>query len=116
MFYPNANKEARKHVVKEVADNPMIYPPADVAKTLFVIKPQPLPAQRLQTRMWADLKSGRSPPCWIINPLHHPGRARPMQSLASKQYSRFSAQWWLYIPSLCRCGDTRYSLCSSLRV
>ncbi|HEY9573269.1 MAG TPA: polyamine ABC transporter substrate-binding protein [Pusillimonas sp.] len=59
MFYPNANKEARKHVVKEVADNPMIYPPADVAKTLFVIKPQPLPAQRLQTRMWAELKSGR---------------------------------------------------------
>ena len=59
MFYPNANKTAREHVVKEVADNPMIYPPADVAKTLFVIKPQPLPLQRLQTRLWAELKSGR---------------------------------------------------------
>ncbi len=59
MFYPNANQEARKHVVKAVADNPMIYPPADVAETLFVIKPQPLPIQRLQTRMWAELKSGR---------------------------------------------------------
>ncbi|MGP1615696.1 MAG: hypothetical protein ACTS5Y_11665, partial [Pollutimonas bauzanensis] len=33
--------------------------PADVAKTLYVIKPQPLPIQRLQTRMWAELKSGR---------------------------------------------------------
>jgi putrescine transport system substrate-binding protein len=59
MFYPNANKEARKHVIKDVADNPMIYPPPEVAKTLFVIKPQPLPVQRLQTRMWAELKSGR---------------------------------------------------------
>jgi len=59
MFYPNANKEARKYVRKEVAENPMIYPPAEVARTLFVIKPQPLPIQRLQTRMWAELKSGR---------------------------------------------------------
>ncbi|NYT81965.1 polyamine ABC transporter substrate-binding protein [Alcaligenaceae bacterium] len=59
MFYPNANKEARKHVVKDVADNPMIYPPAEVSKSLYVIKPQPLPVQRLQTRMWAELKSGR---------------------------------------------------------
>ncbi|MGE4368252.1 MAG: polyamine ABC transporter substrate-binding protein [Burkholderiaceae bacterium] len=59
MFYPNANKEARKYVVKEVADNPMIYPPPEVSKTLYVIKPLPLPLQRLQTRLWAELKSGR---------------------------------------------------------
>jgi putrescine transport system substrate-binding protein len=59
MFYPNANKEARKYVVKDVADNPMIYPPADVAKTLYVIKSQPVNILRLQTRMWAELKSGR---------------------------------------------------------
>src|SRR5690606_30997884 len=36
MYYPNANQEARKHVIKEVAENPMIYPPAEVAQTLFV--------------------------------------------------------------------------------
>lgn len=59
MFYPNANKEARQYVVPEVANDPMIYPPSDVAATLFVIKPQPLPVLRLQTRMWAELKSGR---------------------------------------------------------
>jgi putrescine transport system substrate-binding protein len=59
MFYPNANKEARKYVTKDVADNPEIYPPPDVAKTLYVIKPQPPAIQRLQTRMWAELKSGR---------------------------------------------------------
>src|SRR5690606_34073038 len=59
MFYPNANKEARNYVVKEVADNPMIYPPAEVSETLFVIQPQPMPILRLQTSMWAELKSGR---------------------------------------------------------
>ncbi|MBP6020245.1 MAG: polyamine ABC transporter substrate-binding protein [Burkholderiaceae bacterium] len=59
MFYPNANQEARKHVIKEVAENPMIYPGPEVSKTLYVLKAQPLPIQRLQTRMWAELKSGR---------------------------------------------------------
>jgi len=59
MFYPNANREARKSVSPEVANNPMIYPPPEVAKTLYVIKAQPLNIQRLQTRMWAELKSGR---------------------------------------------------------
>lgn len=59
MFYPNANKAARPLVIAEVANNPAIYPPADVAKNLFVIKAQPLKIQRLQTRLWAELKSGR---------------------------------------------------------
>jgi len=59
MFYPNANKEARKYVDKDVAENPMIYPPPEVARTLYVIKPQPLAVQRLQTRLWAELKAGR---------------------------------------------------------
>jgi putrescine transport system substrate-binding protein len=59
MFYPNANAEARKYVVREVAENPMIYPPPDVSKTLYVIKPLPLPILRLQTRLWEELKSGR---------------------------------------------------------
>lgn len=59
MFFPNANKTARDHVNPEVANNPMIYPSAEVSKSLFVIKPQPLAIQRLQTRMWSELKSGR---------------------------------------------------------
>ncbi|VFR40057.1 Putrescine ABC transporter putrescine-binding protein PotF (TC 3.A.1.11.2) [plant metagenome] len=59
MFYPNANKSAREFVNKDVAGNVNIYPPAEVSKTLYVIKPQPLAVQRLQTRLWAELKSGR---------------------------------------------------------
>jgi putrescine transport system substrate-binding protein len=59
MFYPNANMAARALVVAEVANNPSIYPPPEVSKTLFVIQAQPLDVQRLQTRLWAELKSGR---------------------------------------------------------
>lgn len=59
MFYPNANKEARKYVVKEVAENPMIYPNEEVTRTLFVIKPQSLKLQRELSRMWNELKTGR---------------------------------------------------------
>jgi len=59
MFYPNANKTAREHVVQDVANNEMIYPSAEVSRTLFVIQPQSLEIQRLQNRLWAELKSGR---------------------------------------------------------
>lgn len=59
LFYPNANKEARKLLSPEVANNPMIYPPPDISKTLFVIRAQPLNIQRLQAQLWSDLKSGR---------------------------------------------------------
>lgn len=59
MFYPNANKAAREFVVPSVANNPAVYPPPEVAKNLFVIQAQPLNIQRLQTRLWSELKSGR---------------------------------------------------------
>lgn len=59
MFYPNANKAAREFIKPEIANNKMLYPDDDVAKTLFVIKPQSLKISRLQTRLWAELKSGK---------------------------------------------------------
>jgi len=59
MFYPNANQAARALVKPSVANNEAIYPPPEVAQNLFVIEAQPLDIQRLQTRLWAELKSGR---------------------------------------------------------
>jgi len=59
MFYPNANAAARELVKPSVANNEAIYPPPEVAKNLFVIEAQPLDIQRLQTRLWSELKSGR---------------------------------------------------------
>lgn len=59
VFYSNANREARKYVKPELANHPVIYPTTDITKMLYVIKVQPLNIQRLQTRLWATLKSGR---------------------------------------------------------
>ncbi|WP_313625516.1 polyamine ABC transporter substrate-binding protein [Achromobacter sp.] len=59
MFYPNANKEARQFVNKDVAENPMIYPSAEVSKTLYVIKALPLNISRLQNKLWSELKLGK---------------------------------------------------------
>jgi len=59
MFYPNANQAARALVKPSVANNEAIYPPPEVAKNLFVIEAQPLDIQRLQTRLWSELKTGR---------------------------------------------------------
>jgi putrescine transport system substrate-binding protein len=59
MFFTNANKTAREHVLPEIAANEELYPGAEKAKTLFVIKPQPMKILRLQTRLWAELKAGR---------------------------------------------------------
>ncbi|MDR3426496.1 MULTISPECIES: polyamine ABC transporter substrate-binding protein [Silvimonas] len=59
VFYPNANAEARKFVKPEVANDPVVYPPPEVAKTLFLLKPLPSEILRLENRLWAQYKSGR---------------------------------------------------------
>ncbi|MGF7190379.1 putrescine transport system substrate-binding protein [Robbsia andropogonis] len=58
VYYPSANMEARKYVSKAVAEDPAIYPPPDVVKTLFLMKPLPPAILRLQTRLWTELKTG----------------------------------------------------------
>jgi len=45
-------------VDKSVANDPAVYPPADVVKTLFLLKPLPLAILRLQTRLWTQFKTG----------------------------------------------------------
>jgi putrescine transport system substrate-binding protein len=59
VFYPSANAEARKYVAKDVADDPGVYPPDDVVKTLFLLKPLPADINRLETRLWTEFKTGR---------------------------------------------------------
>lgn len=59
VFYPSANTEARKYVKPEVANDPAVYPPPEVMKTLFLLKPLSPEIQRLQTRLWTEFKSGR---------------------------------------------------------
>lgn len=59
VFFPNANKSAKAFVDPWVANHPMIYPSPEVSRTLFMIQPQSPAIQRLQSRLWAELKSGR---------------------------------------------------------
>lgn len=58
VFYPSANAEARKYVSPAVAKDPAVYPPPDVVKTLFLLKPLPPDIQRLMTRLWTEFKTG----------------------------------------------------------
>ncbi|WP_338620669.1 polyamine ABC transporter substrate-binding protein [Paludibacterium sp. THUN1379] len=58
VFYPTANKEARKYVNPAIANDPTIYPSAAVIKTLFLLKPVPPEVLRLQNRLWTQLKTG----------------------------------------------------------
>ncbi len=59
MFYPTANLAARRYVRPELANDPTIYPPEAVMKTLFARKPLPPEIQRLVHRMWTAFKLGR---------------------------------------------------------
>lgn len=59
VFYPTVNAAARKYVKPEIANDPTVYPPESVIKTLFLLKPLPMDIIRLQNRLWTQLKSGR---------------------------------------------------------
>ncbi|MEG7484750.1 spermidine/putrescine ABC transporter substrate-binding protein PotF [Citrobacter freundii] len=59
VFYANANKEATALVSPEVRDNPGIYPPADVRAKLFTLKVQDPKIDRVRTRAWTKVKSGK---------------------------------------------------------
>ena len=59
VFYANANKEATSLVSAEVRDNPGIYPPADVRAKLFTLKVQDPKIDRVRTRAWTKVKSGK---------------------------------------------------------
>jgi len=59
VFYPSANRAARKYVRPEVAKDPSVYPPEPVMRSLFMLKPLPLAITRLQTRLWTTFKASR---------------------------------------------------------
>jgi putrescine transport system substrate-binding protein len=57
--YANANKASTALVDKEVLENPGVYPPADVMKKLFTFAVLPPDTDRLYTRIWTKLKTGK---------------------------------------------------------
>jgi putrescine transport system substrate-binding protein len=59
VFYPNANVGSLKYTKAEIAKDPAIYPSEAVLKTLFLEKALPAEIQRLESRLWTQLKTGR---------------------------------------------------------
>ncbi len=57
--YPNANEEAFALVDEDLRNNPGIYPTPELKKVLFPIKGLPQKFNRIQTRVWTDVKAGR---------------------------------------------------------
>jgi putrescine transport system substrate-binding protein len=59
VFYANGNKESKPLISAEVRDNPAIYPPADVFAKLYTLKVQDPKIDRVRTRAWTKVKSGK---------------------------------------------------------
>ncbi|CAM3268207.1 MULTISPECIES: spermidine/putrescine ABC transporter substrate-binding protein PotF [Yersinia] len=59
VFYANANKAATPLVNPDVRDNPGIYPPADVRAKMFTLKVQSPKIDRVMTRAWTKVKTGK---------------------------------------------------------
>jgi putrescine transport system substrate-binding protein len=57
--FPNGNQAATPLVDKEISSDPSIYPPADVKAKLYAISDLPAAAQRVLTRSWTKIKSGK---------------------------------------------------------
>ncbi|CAM2144207.1 putrescine ABC transporter periplasmic binding protein [Pararobbsia alpina] len=59
VFYPTANLASKQFVDPTTANDPNVFPPADVLAKLTVMKPVPSDILRLENRLWAELKTGR---------------------------------------------------------
>ena len=57
--YANPNKASDDLIDPEIRNDPAIYPTDEVLERLYVNVPRPMSAQRLMTRTWSRIKSGR---------------------------------------------------------
>lgn len=57
--FPNGNKAATPFVDKDITSDPSIYPPKEVKEQLYAIAAPEASAQRLITRSWTKIKSGK---------------------------------------------------------
>ncbi|KVC72377.1 spermidine/putrescine ABC transporter substrate-binding protein [Burkholderia ubonensis] len=59
VMYPNPNRAATPLVDKRLTADPAIYPDTATMRTLWVKRPMPPQAMRMQTRYWTQFKTGR---------------------------------------------------------
>ncbi len=54
--YPNGNAASRPLVNKDISEDPLIYPPADVFAKLYAISPSDQKTLKLFTKIWTSIK------------------------------------------------------------
>src|SRR5690606_31541799 len=59
VFFANGNLSSQKFLDEEVLNDPAIYPDAQTSENLFTVTPYDQRTQRLVTRMWTRVVSGR---------------------------------------------------------
>lgn len=59
IYFPSANKDALQYVKPDVRNNPIVYPDKDVINRLFIVKEQSPNIDRMMTRMWTRVLTGR---------------------------------------------------------
>jgi len=59
VYYANANQQATQLIKAEVRDHPGIYPPVDIRANMFTLKLHPAKLDRIITRAWTKVKSGK---------------------------------------------------------
>ena len=57
--YPNAVTKAKALMDKSITDDPTIYPPPEVEAKLFTFAIIPPDVDKLYTRIWTELKTGK---------------------------------------------------------
>ncbi len=57
--FPNGNAAATPLVNKDISGDPGVYPPAEVLAKLYAIADLPAATQRILTRTWTTIKSGK---------------------------------------------------------
>jgi putrescine transport system substrate-binding protein len=57
--YPNANLASKPFVDRKLLDDPNVYPPPQVMERLFIVTPYDQKTQRVVTRLWQEVKTGK---------------------------------------------------------
>lgn len=59
LTYPNPNAASIKLVDKALSSDPVVYPPKAVMHKMFTISPKPPKTERIMTRVWTRVRTGR---------------------------------------------------------
>lgn len=57
--YPNGNRSATPLLSAEVRNNPAVFPSEEAMGRLYALRPLPKKTERVRTRVWSKVKSGR---------------------------------------------------------